>query len=111
LDSFLKNKVFDLIFVDIEGSEYFAFKGMQKIFKHSKVLITEFVPHHLKYVASVSIIDFWTTLEPHFDSLYIPKSNKFYEGSFDILRQLTLLFNNNESYDNIVFLKKNAFKD
>ncbi len=109
LDSFLKNKVFDLIFVDIEGSEYFAFKGMQKIFKHSKVLITEFVPHHLKYVASVSIIDFWTTLEPHFDSLYLPKSNKFYEGSFDILRQLTFLFNNNESYDNIVFLKKNAF--
>ncbi len=108
LDSFLKSKAFDLIFVDIEGSEYFAFQGMQKIFKKSKVLITEFVPHHLKYVASVSIIDFWTTLEPHFDYLYIPKLNKFYEGSFDILRQLTFLFNNNESYDNIVFLKTNA---
>jgi len=53
LDDFMKLKSFDLIFVDIEGSEYFAFKGMQKIFKQSKVLITEFVPHHLKNVSSV----------------------------------------------------------
>jgi FkbM family methyltransferase len=109
LDNFLKNKSFDLIFVDIEGSEYFAFKGMQKIFKQSKVLITEFVPHHLKYVASISVTDFWTTLEPHFKYLYIPESRKVFENSNNILRQLTLMFNNDKSYDNIVFLKTNIF--
>jgi FkbM family methyltransferase len=109
LDSFLKYKSFDLIFVDIEGSEYFAFKGMQKIFKMSKVLITEFVPHHLKYVSSVSVLDFWSTLEPHFKYLYIPESKKLFEGSRIILRQLTLMFDSDKNYDNIVFLKKPIF--
>ena len=109
LDNFLKNKRFDLIFVDIEGSEYFAFKGMQKIFKQSKVLITEFVPHHLKYVASVSVADFWYTLEPHFKYLYIPESKKLFENPNNILKQLMFMFDNDESYDNIVFLKTNIF--
>ena len=109
LDNFLENKSFDMIFVDIEGSEYFAFKGMQKIFKRSKVLITEFIPHHIKNVASVSIDDFWSTLEPHFNYLYIPHENKFFKNSKDILRQLTYMFNNNQSYANIVFLKTKVF--
>lgn len=109
LDNFLKHKSFDLIFVDIEGSEYFAFKGMQKIFKQSKVLITEFVPHHLKYVASVSVADFWATLEPHFKYLYIPESKKIFESSNNIFRQLTLMFNDDKNFDNIVFLKSNIF--
>ncbi len=111
LDNFLKHKIFDLIFVDIEGSEYFAFKGMQKIFKQSKVLITEFVPHHLKYVSSVSVEDFWTTLKPHFNYLYVPDLNKVFKGSGNIVQQLTFMFNNDKSYDNIVFLKTNVFFD
>jgi FkbM family methyltransferase len=110
LDKFLKHKSFDLVFVDIEGSEYFAFQGMQTIFKQSKVLITEFIPHHLKYVASVSVVDFWSTLEPHFKYLYIPESKKVFESSTDILKQLTLMFDSDKSYDNIVFLKINIFK-
>jgi hypothetical protein len=82
---------------------------MQKIFKQSKVLITEFVPHHLKYVSSVSVEDFWATLKPHFNYLYVPDLNKFYKGSNNIVKQLTLMFNNNKSYDNIVFLKTSIF--
>ena len=109
LDKFLEKKSFDLIFVDIEGSEYFAFKGMQKIFKQSKVLITEFVPHHLSYVASVSVAEFWATLEPHFKYLYIPESKKIFESSNNISRQLTLMFNDDKNFDNIVFLKSNIF--
>ena len=109
LDKFLKHKSYDLIFVDIEGSEYFAFKGMQKIFKNSKVLITEFVPHHLRYVASVSVDNFWATLEPHFKYLYIPESKKIFENSNNIVKQLKLMFNNDKSYDNIVFLKTKVF--
>ncbi len=109
LDKFLKHKSYDLIFVDIEGSEYFAFKGMQKIFKNSKVLITEFVPHDLRYVASVSVDNFWATLEPHFKYLYIPESKKIFENSNNIAKQLKLMFNNDKSYDNIVFLKTKVF--
>jgi FkbM family methyltransferase len=105
LDDFMKPKSFDLIFVDIEGSEYFAFKGMQKIFKQSKILITEFVPHHLKNVSSVSPFDFWLTLSPHFGSMYVPKVHKSFKGSKKILEQLQFMFNANENHDNLVFSK------
>jgi len=105
LDDFMKLKSFDLIFVDIEGSEYFAFKGMQKIFKQSKVLITEFVPHHLKNVSSVSALDFWLTLSPHFNIMYVPKTHKSFKGSEKILEQLQFMFNANENHDNLVFSK------
>lgn len=106
LDDFMKAKSFDLIFVDIEGSEFFAFKGMQKIFKQSKVLITEFVPHHLKNVSSVSALDFWLTLSPHFNYMYVPKTHKLFKGSKKILEQLEFMFSTNENHDNLVFLKK-----
>lgn len=105
LDSFLKHKSFDLVFVDIEGSEYFAFKGMQNIFKQSKVLITEFVPHHLRNVASVSVFDFWSTLDPYFDQMYIPKTRKHFNGSKTIFNQLSRMFNADENHDNLIFMK------
>jgi len=105
LDDFIKANSFDLIFVDIEGSEYFAFKGMQKIFKQSKVLITEFVPHHLKKVSSCSVLDFWETLSPHFNSMYVPKTHKSYKGSEKIIEQLQFMFNANQNHDNLVFSK------
>jgi FkbM family methyltransferase len=105
LDNFMNFKSFDLIFVDIEGSEYFAFKGMQKILKQSRILITEFVPHHLKNVASISALDFWATLSPHFNRMFIPKTHKSFKGSEKILEQLQLIFNANENHDNLVFSK------
>jgi len=105
LDSFMKFKSFDLIFVDIEGSEFFAFKGMQKILQNSKVLITEFVPHHLKNVALISPLEFWNTLQPHFNHMFIPKSKRSFKGGDDILKQLTIIFNNNQNHNNIVFSK------
>lgn len=91
--------------MDIEESEYFAFKGMQKIFKQSQVLITEFVPHHLKNVASISALDFWSTLSPHFNRMFIPKTQQSFKGSEKILEQLEVIFNANENHDNLVFSK------
>jgi hypothetical protein len=80
---------------------------MQNIFKRSKVLVTEFIPHHLKNVALASVEDFWSTLEPHFKYLYIPGEEKIFKDSKNILRQLRAMFNNDQSYANIVFLKAN----
>ncbi len=92
-----------LIFVDIEGSEYFAFKGMQKILKQSKVLITEFVPHHLKNVSSVSVLDFWLTLSPYFNHTHVPKTQKSFKASGNIFEQLECMDNSNENHDNLVY--------
>ena len=72
LDDYLNDHDFDLVFMDIEGSEYFAFLGMQDIFAHAKALIVEFLPHHLIQVAGVTVEQFLAPLMPHFRSLTIP---------------------------------------
>lgn len=72
LDDCLEDQVFDLIVMDLEGSEYFALKGMQKILSHCKVLIVEFLPHHLKNVSGITVEDFLSVITPHFSSLTIP---------------------------------------
>ena len=45
LDTYLSNEDFDLVFIDIEGSEYFAMQGMADILGKTKSLIVEFLPH------------------------------------------------------------------
>jgi FkbM family methyltransferase len=71
LDDLLPEKNFDLIFMDIEGSEYFAMKGMPNLISKCKVLITEFLPHHLERVGGISLNDFLEPLK-EFKSLLIP---------------------------------------
>lgn len=72
LDDFLDPPDFDLVFMDIEGSEYFAFLGMQRILAKAATLIVEFLPHHLTRVAGVSVDEFLRPLLPHFDLLTVP---------------------------------------
>jgi FkbM family methyltransferase len=71
LDDML-DPAFDLVFMDIEGSEYFAFIGMQCILSRAETLIVEFLPHHLSRVSGITVDDFLAPLAPHFDSLTIP---------------------------------------
>ncbi|MGH7427267.1 MAG: hypothetical protein ACREJ4_02740, partial [Candidatus Methylomirabilaceae bacterium] len=58
--------------MDIEGSEYFALQGMQKILAHARVLVVEFLPHHLKNVSGVTVEQFLSVIPPHFRTLTIP---------------------------------------
>ena len=76
LDEKLGNAEFDLVFMDIEGSEYYALKGMQRILQDAATLIVEFIPHHIAKVAGVSVIDFVNLIRPHFQTLYIPSLGK-----------------------------------
>lgn len=55
LDDFLTGKSFDIIFMDIEGSEYFAMKGMKRLLSSASVLFMEFIPHHIRNVAAISL--------------------------------------------------------
>ena len=61
LDELLANEEFDVITMDIEGSEYYALKGMQRILSRAQMLEIEFCTHHLKYAALVSIETFCDT--------------------------------------------------
>jgi FkbM family methyltransferase len=72
LDDLLAGEEFDVVLMDIEGSEYFALQGMQRILASVGVLQVEFLPHHLLYVAAVPLNDFVSVIAPHFASLFIP---------------------------------------
>ncbi|HEX2897712.1 MAG TPA: FkbM family methyltransferase, partial [candidate division Zixibacteria bacterium] len=71
LDAFLSAGQFDLIIMDIEGSEYFALKGMPKILAGAKALAVEFEPHHLKNVSGISVEQFVSVIAPFFDRLTV----------------------------------------
>ena len=75
LDDFLDEKNFDLIFLDIEGSETAALCGMPQILSRSSVLVTEFIPHHLTLVAGVSVEDFLQPIS-EFRTLMVPSMSR-----------------------------------
>ena len=104
LDDCLEGERFDLIVMDIEGSEYFALQGMQKTLGLSKTLAVEFLPHHLKNVAGVGVSDFIALIEPHFSRLTIP-SKKLSVARQDFRRTLQAMYDRNEGDDGIVFEK------
>lgn len=95
---------FDVVVMDIEGSEYFALQGMQKIISRAQVLIIEFIPHHLKFVANIDVETFLEPISRHFERLEVPSQGRSVESD----RFLDLLSEMYEAglYDNgIVFSK------
>jgi len=95
----------DVIIMDIEGSEYFAFLGMQRLLAEARHLIAEFVPHHLKDVANVSVAQFLEPITPHFETLRIPSRGRTVERR-SFLQELDRMYRLNEVDDGIVFSKK-----
>lgn len=104
LDEYLDEEHFDLVLIDIEGSEYFAMQGMEKILSKCNVLIVEFLPHHLKNVADVSVEQFLSLIPKHFTKLTIPSKNETHPVDIGgaLLKQM---YNDKEGDDGIIFLK------
>ncbi|MDO6413658.1 FkbM family methyltransferase [Sphingomonas sp. BIUV-7] len=90
LDEICGGKSYDLIIMDIEGSEFFALKGMPRILSKAQALSVEFLPHHIRDVAGVPIDAFVDQIEPHFAWLYVPDRNEVFSagGMRDELRQM-----------------------
>lgn len=72
LEPNIEDKPFDVVIMDIEGSEYFALQGMQNILANAHVLAVEFLPHHLKFVSGVTVQQFLSLISPNFDKLTVP---------------------------------------
>jgi FkbM family methyltransferase len=104
LDTLIGPRVFDLILMDIEGSEYFALKGMQQIVAGSKALSVEFLPHHLRNVASVDVDEFLGTILPHFEWMYIPRHNRVVPKQ-EITELTKNMYWADEEHDGLLFLK------
>ena len=104
LDEYLKGEQFALVFMDIEGSEFFALKGMQNILRDTRTLFIEYLPHHLRNVSGVSPKEFLSLIEPHFSTLLIPSKNLHVE-KVDFLPALQSMFDRDEGDDGLIFTK------
>ena len=76
LDEVIDDPRFDLIIMDIEGSEYAALSGMPRALAASSHLQVEYLPHHLDNVAGVTDQAFAALLEPHFGTMTLQGSNR-----------------------------------
>lgn len=102
LDTYLSKEDFDLVFIDIEGSEYFAMQGMADILGQTKSLIVEFLPHHITNVAGVKLADFLENIPEHLTKLTIPSKNKTYPIDIGIVT-LEQMFESGQGDDGIIF--------
>ena len=102
LDNYLSNNKFDLVLIDIEGSEYFAMQGMTDILSKTKTLIVEFLPHHITNVAGVKLTDFLDNIPGHLTKLTIPSKNKTYPIDIGIVT-LQQMFESGQGDDGIIF--------
>jgi FkbM family methyltransferase len=102
LDNYLSNNKFDLVLIDIEGSEYFAMQGMTDILAQTKNLIVEFLPHHISNVAGVKLTDFLDNIPGHLTKLTIPSKNKTYPIDVGIVT-LQQMFESGQGDDGLIF--------
>ena len=102
LDDYLSNNKFDLVLIDIEGSEYFAMQGMTDILAQTQTLIVEFLPHHITNVAGVKLTDFLDNIPGHLKKLTIPSKNKTYPIDIGIVT-LQQMFESGQGDDGIIF--------
>lgn len=104
LDGTLGARTFALVVMDIEGSEYFALNGMQSILQRSSALAVEFLPHHLRDVAGISVVQFLEPIAPYFTTLSIP-TKKLTIGRDQFQSTLTAMYERDEGDDGIIFAK------
>jgi FkbM family methyltransferase len=108
LDKILQDRVFKVIFMDIEGSEFSALCGMRLLLARTELLFVEFIPAHLEFVAQVSPEEFAELLQDFFDYLFVPKLGGFVEKqNFPLV--LRRLYDLNISEDQIVFSKNKDY--
>ena len=102
LDEHLGVESYDLVIMDIEGSEYFALKGMPQILVQSKVLVVEFLPHHLRDVAGITVDDFLSVIPEGFTKMTIPSQQKtIVKSSFEA--ELKGMFATEKGDDGLIF--------
>jgi len=104
LDDLLAGQDFDLVFMDIEGSEYYALAGMQRILSKCGTLVVEFLPHHLSRVANVTLEQFLEPITRHFPHLVIPSCREFVSGEA-IYSALQRLMDTGRGDAGIIFTK------
>jgi FkbM family methyltransferase len=104
LDRALEDTGFQVVVMDIEGSEYFALQGMPGILSRCSLLVVEFLPHHLKNVSGVTVEQFVSVIAPHFSRMTIP-SKGLSVGRSEFVQRLQEMYDRDEGDEGIMFEK------
>jgi FkbM family methyltransferase len=104
LDDLFPEERFDLVFMDIEGSELFALRGMPRILSTAKVVICEFYPIMIREVAGGGAADFLQPLEA-FNTLVIPSLRRIVHKE-DFRATLEEMFAHDLCDNGIVFIRE-----
>ena len=102
LDDYLPEHDYDLVLLDIEGSEYFAMKGMPDILSRCKTLVVEFLPHHLKNVADIDVDAFLSVIPDQFTKFALPDQKQEHNVS-ELKTVLQHMYDANIGEEGIVF--------
>jgi FkbM family methyltransferase len=97
-----ETEVYDLIFMDIEGSEFFALQGMRNVLSRTNALVIEFIPHHLRNVATCSVEDFIGLIREYFNQCYVPSKDEYIDSK-DFLTFFSKMFDAEDSDDGLIF--------
>jgi FkbM family methyltransferase len=97
-----EREVYDLVFMDIEGSEFFALQGMRKVLSRTSALVIEFIPHHLRNVANCSVEELIGLISDYFNHCYVPSKNEYIDSK-DFLTFFTTMFDAEETDDGLIF--------
>jgi FkbM family methyltransferase len=104
LDELLGGSQFDLIVMDIEGSEYFALKGMPRLLASAHVLSIEFIPHHLRNVSGITVAQLLELVDPFFTRMFVPsKDVTVRKDQFRTLLQE--MYDRDENDNGLIFTK------
>jgi FkbM family methyltransferase len=104
LDDLLPEDTFDLVFMDIEGSELFAMRGMPRILASAQVVFCEFYPFMIREVAGADVEAFLAPLA-EYRTLAIPSLQKVVHDA-DIRPALQEMFENNKCDNGIIFTRR-----
>lgn len=106
LDDVLEPR-FDVIVMDIEGSEYFALNGMPCILRRARMLVVEFEPHHIDNVSNVTVDQFRSVIGEDFDQMFVPETAEHATGA-EIVSVLKRLHVEQRSIEALIFTKSGS---
>lgn len=103
LDDIFSEK-FDVVLMDIEGSEFAAISGAQEILKAARVFICEYFPNHLRDVAGVTAQEFSALVENlEFDKVEFPKLGWSGCGKSNLVERFLEIEESESTEDGIIF--------
>lgn len=102
IDDLLPDRDFNVLFMDIEGSEYFALQGMPEILKNINVLIMEFFPFLINDVSGATVNEFHKFLKKY-KTVIAPNLGKY--ATLDaIFPLLNWMYDNGHCEEGLIFL-------